>query len=286
MINCHKYFITYSNKISINKTRQKQVQGSQREVVKVLSRYVEYELGLGKVKFLEQGSYRFNTVIVDYVPDYDLDLGMYLNSKPKYTPRTLKSKINDKAIGISWYGAEDKLKCIQIYFRDEYSIDVPIYYFDKKHKKSYIATKTGWEISDSIGFDKWVKSRLNRNKQAIRLIKYLKHWSNSLSFKTPSGVALTVLVMKHHKSDPLDDVSFVKTLRSIYKNLQKQRKCIMPVEPYDNLLRKLSKKQISSFIEKLKCLIHEGENALRCDSIKNAILIWRSNLGDYFPIKI
>lgn len=286
MSNCHKYFIKFCKNISINKTRKEQIQGSKREVVKVLSRYVNNELGLGKPKFRAQGSYRFGTVVVEYIPNYDLDLGMYLNNKPRYSPRNLKSKINDEASIITWYGSEDKMKCIQIFFRNEYSIDVPIYYVDKKYNKSYIATKKGWELSDSIGFDKWVESRLKDNNQAIRLIKYIKKWANSLSFKTPNGIALTVLVMKNHKPDSRDDISFMKTLNSIFKSLRKLRKCFMPVEPYDNLLRQLSSKQISNFLIELEYLIRQGKNALNYNTLKSAVSIWRANLGEYFPTKV
>lgn len=286
VISCHRHFLKLSQTISINKSRKKIVQASRRQIEKTLTRFSIFELDLGKPKFKVQGSYSFGTVVLGWAADYDLDLGMYFNNKPHYTPRNLKSKINEIASRITYYGSEDKMKCIQIIFRKEYSIDVPIYYFDKEHNKTFLATKDAWTLSDSIGFDKWIKSRLKGNKQPLRLIKYLKHWASDLSFKCPSGVALTVWIMKHYKIDFRDDVSFIKTLSSIYASLLREKKCIMPVEPYDNLIKKLSSKQISNFLEQLEILIYEGKIALKSGSVEEAVSIWRSNFGEYFPDKI
>lgn len=107
-------------------------------------------------------------------------------------------------------------------------------------------------------FEKWYSDRYTA--QLTRIVRCVKAWADKQSqlVEMPKGVALTVLAATHYCKHERDDVSLVQTLMAIETILAEQWHCKMPVEPFDNLLRKCKGKNKHVFQTQIGAFIKEG----------------------------
>ena len=137
---------------------------------------------------------------------------------------------------------EIKRKCVQVTYSEESKIhiDVPIYCLTNVSVdlQSYLATGRGWTASSPCRFERWYSERYTA--QLTWIVRYVKAWADNQSqlAEMLKGVALTVLVAIHYRKHERDDISLVQTLMAIEAAQAEQWHYKMPIEPFDNLLRK------------------------------------------------
>jgi hypothetical protein len=231
-----------------------------------------------------------NTMIQKNDGSFDVDLGVYFDQKPNFSPTKMQSFVFDAVKNHTNGGAQHLKKCIRVNYTGEFNVDLPVYYQDLSGQ-TYLAVKdSDWVKDDPEKFVNWVNQNrklkeIDYDRQLIRVIKYLKRWANILPFKTPSGVTLTVWACKYFSAyKNRDDWALYNTIDNMFLdfNLYKKVYCYHPVEPYDDLLSNLNSNQIYLFMEELKKFRNDIKKALYAYDIKIAELYVMNNLGIEF----
>jgi hypothetical protein len=151
----------------------------------------------------------------------------------------------------------------------------------------FLATKTKWQESDPKELCDWFeKQRKEKDKegQMLRLVKYFKTWANQRSKKMPSGIAFSVWVATHYKSNTRDDIYFYETTKAIKNSFGWETASKNPATPGDDFLAKLDSNQKRNFKEAFNELIKQAEQALQQDNHTKALNIWKQQFGDKFPV--
>ena len=276
MANLHNTFLKFEKAISLTPKRKQKLIASRKAVEAEIVKYFKANSKLPVPKFFIQGSYKMGTMIIKKDNTYDVDLGVYFEDTKGLQAITLQQNVARAIKNQTEGGVQHKEKCIRVIYQGEFNIDLPIYYIPKTVDRTQLATKSGWEYSDSKALVNWFEQKKDKNGQLLRLIKYAKAWADSRSRKMPSGIALSVWIAKFYVPNKRDDISFVNTLSKIKEeiNWSWNIKCKNPVPPNDNLISKLSSEQISRFVDALKSIIKDGKRAINEKDKNKAINIW------------
>jgi len=289
--NCQDEFLILNGNLDIPKSKLQKLKRARRAIQKAIKRYFESQKGFYIPKFATQGSFPCGTMIRTRKDVCDFDVGIYFFEKPAKAFETIQKHIKRALLGHTTAGITLMPKCVRLNYQGDFHIDMPIYYTEDE-QQYYLGSKGGeWELCDSKVFKDWLLANTNENPQIIRMIRYFKAWSDEYRFKKrikmPSGLVFTIWVIQFYKSSKRDDVAFVHTAAAILEylkdNFQFAWECKMPVEPYDNVLDKLSKQQQSNFYGALKELINKGFDALTEEDKIKAMKVWVSLFGKRFP---
>lgn len=291
MANLHTQFKQFEDRISITSTQKDLIIKRHTTLKSVITEYFKKKEGIKVPDYYIQGSYKMKTMVQKEDGSFDVDLGVFLKEKPNLTPTTIQSYVLDAVKNQTASGAQHLKKCIRVNYAGEFNADLPAYYQDE-YSKAYIAVKNdGWVRDDPEEFVNWVENNrnskeINNDGQLIRIIKYLKKWTNRLPFKTPSGVAITVWACTYFKAaKDRDDESLFKTIESIYSSIWWWSvSCKCPVEPYDDLLSNLDSTQKDKFKEALKKFKDDASKAINEKDKDIAVSYWQKHLGDKFKI--
>lgn len=241
--------------------------------------------------FYIQGSYKTKTLIENINTICDVDLGVFFPSKPFAEIETLQLHIKKALIGHTTRGVSIKTNCVRLNYVSDFHIDLPIYYTDQKTGKTYFGARGyHWEPSEPKAFVQWFETSTNGKPQLIRIIRYLKAWADNARNRTgrkyPSGLALTLWAVQFYEPSKRDDVSLFNTCSAILQylkdNFKGSWKATMPVEPFDNVLDRLSGSQKSFFYEELKATIETMADAVSADTKAGAIKKWKQIFGRRF----
>lgn len=294
MANLHTQFKKFEERISINSTQRDLIIKRHSALRKVITNYFKQKNGVYVPDFFIQGSYKMNTMVQKKDGSFDVDLGIFFPQKPNFTPTTMQSNVLEAVKNQTTNGAQHLKKCIRVNYVGEFNADLPVYYQVGTDGQAYIAVKNGsWVKDDPEKFVNWVtdnrKSKeIDNDGQLLRVIKYLKRWANLLSFKTPSGVALTVYACKNFSaSKDRDDEALSKTINNMYSSftgLFGSLSCQCPVEPFDDLVSNLDNSQKNKFKEALGNLKDDAAKALSSTDTTLAVLLWSKHLGDKFKV--
>ncbi len=285
MANCNKLFLDFNSTITPTSSQMDKMRNSRIALEEKISQEIRDKIGV-TVSFFTQGSGtpKMKTIIIKEDGTYDVDRGVYLPEKPGQNPYDIQKIVYDAVNDHTAEGAMHKNKCIRVIYRAAYNIDLPVYYEVRNESYAYIAHKSGqWIKDDPSHMIDWFVERKDENGQLIRLVKYLKVWASKTSVKMPSGIALTVWAAQQYQSGiQRDDQALAQLLFSICISLRGGVHCNSPVEPFDDLVSKLSNEQKQKFLEELEAFAAAARHAIEEPNQLKASKIWQNYLGTRF----
>jgi hypothetical protein len=294
MANLHSQFKKFEERISLNSTQRDLIVKRHSALRTVITNYFKQKNGVPAPDFFIQGSYKMNTMVQKKDGSFDVDLGVFFPEKPSFSPTTMQLNVLEAVKNQTTIGAQHLKKCIRVNYAGEFNVDLPVYYQVGTNGQAYIAIKNGdWVKDDPEKFVNWVNDlrklkEIGNDGQLLRVIKYLKRWTNLLPFKTPSGVAMTVWACIHFSaSRDRDDEALSMTINSIYSSFTGffgSVSCKCPVEPFDNLLSNLDGDQKDKFREALRNLKDDATKALSTSDTNTAVAYWAKHLGATFKL--
>ena len=303
MATLHKEYTLFNKEIELTKARKNSLINSRNSLKDKIKKYFKEEKeGELQPTFKPQGSFVMRTT-VNPIPiyddsgkkilKYDLDYGIYFEDDG--------SEDNKKSIS-TWHNwvynsvkdhtgnlPKRKNTCVRVIFSDGHHVDLPIYY--KENGEIELAHKTeGWIESAPKEFSDWFNEKAEQNKQLRRIVRYFKAWKNfkeinNKNLKFPSGFALTILATENFTKDDNDDKSFKETVSSVYSNLKSNFQCLRPTTPInEDIFKDFSETRKNNFLEALKNLVLDCDNASEESNFKKASEYLRKHFGDRFPL--
>lgn len=287
MANCNKLFLDFNKKITPSAVEMSKMKTSREALEKKIEDKIKEKLDQ-TVSFYTQGSGAkdMKTIIIKADGTYDADRGVYLSKKPNVSGETVQKYILDAVKDQTNNGASHRKKCIRVYYKGAYNIDFPVYYEVEGKSYSYLAIKgEDWIKDDPAEMVSWFCKYKDDDGQLLRMVKYLKAWSSHCSGKMPSGIALTVWAARNFSPDmDRDDKCLLVLLKAIKNQIFISVDCAAPVEPFDDLLSKLSDQQKNSFKTKLIAFCNDAQKAIDEPNQMKASKIWIQYFGDRFNI--
>ena len=286
MANLHSSFLEFYDALQIVKTKRDQIIKSHnnlRELIKkeFSAKHPEYTIG-----FWIQGSWKMKTTIRTNDDECDLDDGFYITPEPDVTSTTVKNWVQEAVDEVTNAGASHKNKCIRVQYVGGYHIDIPVYVkssFDKRWEHPKMATRdNGYILSDPKELCDWFAAKKKNNDQLVRIISYMKAWSDDVKHTMPPGLALTILAAENQVRDERDDIALLKTLKAIRNRLNVSFACIVPATPRDNVLSDFEDRK-DQIIADFDRIINYGEKAVAEKNMLKASRQWIHALGDRFP---
>ncbi len=259
-----------------------------------------------------QGSYAMGTGVVPVDKDFDIDVALFFNiAKDDYNPITVKKWVHN-ALNKGNRTVAIRKPCVTVkYMKDgesQYHVDFAVYSAGNSDEKVYLAkgkefsasTEISWEIAEPKKLKDLINSKFNSSdekEQFKRIIRLLKRWKDnkflSEGNNAPTGIALTALVYENFQpiitkdlftgEIKIDDLSALKELlnRLIYPNYFNTH---LPVEPRNNLFKKMTELQKNSLNDKLKELKNTIQEAINDADPYSACEKLQKAFGEEFPL--
>lgn len=284
MANSHINFLNFEQRISLTPLKKQKLISSRQALQNRIINYFRNKTDLTPPKFYIQGSYKMKTMVLGSAGEYDVDLGVYFLFKPQVTPATIKSYVFNAIEPHTQFYPENRDKCIRVVYSGDFDIDLPVYYKSTTDRHPYLATKKGWLLSDPKELCDWFEKKKDKNGQLKRIVKYFKYWANMRTKKMPSGIALSVWVAIHYKTNSRDDIAFYETAKAIRESFFWGVTCPNPATPKDDLVAKLDDNQKSNFKNYLDHLIKDAKEAIEQKDTIKAINIWKQQFGQKFSL--
>lgn len=286
MANCDKLFKDFCKVITPSLEEMQKMKTSRKALETKITDKIREKLDVTPFFYTQgSGAKHMKTIIIKEDGTYDADRGVYLPEKPTVSAQTVQSYVYDAVKDHTDGGAEHRKKCIRVYYKSAYNIDLPVYYQVDGETYSYLAIKgDGWIKDDPEQMIKWLEGYKDDEGQFIRMIKYLKAWTSKCSFKTPSGIALAVWAAKNFTAvKDRDDKCLLSVLKGIKNACLLSVSCFSPVEPFDDFTAKLDDDQKSKFKAALNDFIADAELAITEENQLKSSKYWRKYLGSRFP---
>jgi hypothetical protein len=263
-----------------------------RETIKTKVRdHLRYQTNLPIPTFYIQGSYKMKTIVENRNLKCDVDLAVIFPRDPGVRIETLQNHLRNALWNHTTKGVTVKSNCVRLGYVRDFHIDLPVYYKDCYTGEMYFGSRDNqWTSSDPKAFVEWFKSETHQKPQLVRIIRYLKAWADYTKFKTGKkflrGLTLTLWVIKYYKVSRRDDVALFHTCIAILEYLDGNFKfswsAEMPVKPFDNVLKRLSKSQISGFYDEFKKMVSIMTEAVSSGYQPQAISKWQRIFGARF----
>lgn len=286
MANLHFSFLYFYDAIQIPLTKKRLIVKSRDHLRKLIKNEFSKEHPQYIIGFWIQGSWKMGTIIRTKDDICDLDDGVYITPEPPVTSTTVKKWVQDAVDFATNRGAVHKNKCIRVPYVKGYHIDLPVYVkrsFARYREHPKLATHDdGYVKSDPRELVDWFKGKKKNNIQLIRVISYIKAWSDNVSHKMPSGLALTILAAENQVKNERDDIAFVETIKAIYRKLIIAFECHVPATPYDDILKPFVYKKNLILIE-FERVLNYGEKAILERNEQKACKYWIHVFGNRFP---
>lgn len=281
----------FNEAISIHPEKVTNLQKA-RETIKAKVRdHFRYKTNLPIPEFYIQGSYKMKTIIENRNLKCDVDLAVIFPRDPGVRLETLQNHLRYALYNHTTQGVTVKSNCVRLNYVRDFHIDLPVYYMDDHTGEMYFGSRSNeWMPSDPKAFVEWFKSKTQKKPQLVRIIRYLKAWADHTKAKTskkfPSGLTLTLWVIKYYKFSRRDDIAFFHTCMAILEYLDDNFKfswaAKMPVQPFDNVLNRLSRSQISGFYDEFKDMVSIMMEAVSSEYQAQAISKWQRVFGRRF----
>lgn len=286
--NCHNKLCKFNMHVNIPQMKVEDLRRAHNTIRSKLQSYFEYQTSYPIPEFYIQGSYKMKTIVENRTNNCDVDLAIVFPSFPGTKLETLQKHVKQALTGHTTKGIVIKEKCVRLNYVRGFHIDLPIYYRGKDKKLYFGSRGEDWETSDPKAFVSWFKGKTKGKPQLVRIIRYLKAFSEysktKSRIKMPSGLALTIWAIDNYKSASRDDVSLFYTATNILEYLQgnfkSQWSAKMPVAPHDNVLNRLNGEQKKAFYNELKRVVAYMAEALSSESQKKALVKWKMVFGD------
>ena len=187
-------------------------------------------------------------------------------------------------------------------------------YYAKHNDKVYLArgkefaTQYSWELADPKGLNDDLCSRINKNEQLRRVIRYIKKWRNdkyensTLDHEVPPSIGLTYLACDCFASSVTlegeDDLVALQQTMTNIKNkfaltyedgelVKAEISRYLPVEPYTDVFQKMKDASDSysvTFYKRLSTAVQNLTNAVNVESEHDAGNYVKKVLGDEFKV--
>ncbi len=285
MANLDTLFQKFNNELSITNSKKTKLMESKNHLREKIRSYFKKNHDGYTPDFFIQGSYKLKTLIRTKDDTCDLDYGVYFKNNPdNVSGTTLQKWVKDAVDGTTDATPTHKKKCIRVDYKAGYNIDLPVLVFDEnKDAHPLLAVKnSNFQIDDPKEFVDYFQE--NKSDQMVRIIRYLKAWCDHKRQDMPSGLAMTVLSLKHLQENQRDDVSLKYTLIEIEKDLKRNFKCKMPTTPKDDLFEDFSDAKKKNFMDNLSAFIADAKKAIDEPNQLKASRLWRKHLGERFPL--
>lgn len=261
-----------------------------------------------------QGSYALGTGIKPLDGNYDIDVGVVFDAHPDdYEPVELKRQVQD-ALKHPKRTVAIRRPCVTVnYMKDgdpEYHVDLAIYTRGSDGKLHLAMGKANsgpehckWEIQDPEGLQNTIINRFKDEdrKQFRRVVRYLKRWRHfNFSHSGLNSIGLTVSAYRWFSpvkglwDGEYNDMQALESLvtsmlgQFSYVNvdgtLVRRLVVMSPVEPWADLLAKMTANQMTDFEMRLKALQtalsdakSEVDEAVACKSMAKLF-------GNDFPV--
>lgn len=285
MANLNYLFQEFNNELSITSSKRNKLMASKNHLREKIRCHFKKNHEGYTPQFFIQGSYKLKTLIRTKDDTCDLDDGVYFKSNPdNVTGTTLQKWVKEAVEGTTDATPTHKKKCIRVDYKAGYKIDLPVMVFDEdKDNHPHLAVKKcDFQDDDPKEFVDYFKTK--KTEQMVRVIKYLKAWCDYKRQDMPSGLAMTVLTLKHLQKNQRDDVALKYTLIEIEKDLKRNFKCKMPTTPKDDLFEDYSEVKRKNFMDNLSDFITDAKMAIDEPNHLKSSRLWHKHLGDRFPL--
>ncbi len=286
MSNCNNLFQTFHQDISLTKSKKDKMKISKTELRSRIRKYFKENHPEYVPKFYIQGSYKMKSGIRTKDDICDLDDGVYFFREPDVTATTLQTWVKDAVDGYTDTSPEHRKKCIRNIFKNDYEIDLPVYYKIDGKEYQLAIKNTGWENSDPKAMVEWFAGKKDSKGQLVKIVKYLKAWCDNIRNKMPSGLAMTILASNAKDKivyNDRDDITLTDTLKEMKKTLESNFKCVVPAVPNDDLFDSYDESRKNRFLDALNEFVIDADKALRETNQLKASKLWKKHLGDRFP---
>lgn len=288
MANCHNLFIDFREELAIPNSKKSSMMTSRENLRKRIKNNFAKNHPDYKPYFYIQGSYKMGTTIRTADDECDLDDGVYISPNPNVTCATLQNWIFDAVNGTTNATPIRKNKCVRVNYIAGYHIDIPVYYKDdindKKETPHLAVRNSDYQKSDPRGVVDWFTDKKKDNNQLVLIVKYLKAWCDKIRGTMPPGLAMSILAANNQNTNDRDDIALRETLKAIKKTLDKEFKCKVPAEPFDDIFGDYDEDRKNNFLDKLQTFIDDAENAVKEPNQLKASKLWQKHLGDRFPL--
>ncbi len=286
MADCSKLFGEFVSEISISTPKSDRMKKSKEALREKVRKYFKDNHSDYEPKFYIQGSYKMKSAIRTKDDICDLDDGVYFFREPDVTATTLQKWVKEAVEGYTSTAPEHRQKCIRNTFAKDYEIDMPVYYKVDGEDYKLAIKNTGWKEDDPKAMVIWFNKRKDSNNQLLNIVKELKAWCDNISFKMPSGLAMSILAANAKDKfyyGNRNDINLKDTLKEIKKALDYDFVCFVPVTPKDNLFADYDDVLRNNFLTALDDFITDAEEALKEKNELKASKLWRKHLGTRFP---
>lgn len=288
MANLNSNFQDFYGNLQITNTKRQKLITSRNNLRKKIKDYFNENHPEYKPMFYIQGSYKMGTTIRTKEDECDLDDGCYFIPKPDVAAKTLQGWVKDAVDGTTDATPSHKNKCIRVQYTAGYHIDLPVYRKEtndcKEHPELAIRDN-GYESSDPRELVIWFQGKKKNNIVLVRLVSYLKSWSDNVRGFMPPGLAMTILASNNQKKhEGRDDIALRDTLKAIRSSLNSSFTCIVPATPNDNLFANYDDNCKRKFLNELDKFIEDANKAIEEKNKLKASKLWRKHLGDRFPL--
>jgi hypothetical protein len=286
MANLHELFLQFDEDLRIKSSKKERIMKSRDNLREKIRNYFKDNYPNYHPKFYIQGSYKMNTSIRTKDDTCDLDDGVYFKNNPdKVTSTTLQEWVKN-AVDEVTVDVRHRKKCITVNYVADYNIDLPVYLFDQDldEHPSLAVKNEGWRKDDPREMIDKFNDAKREKCQLIRIVRYLKAWSNSKGPNMPTGLAMTILAMDNFYQNSSDDVALKFTLIEIENTLKRSFQCKIPATPYDDVFENYDSIRKTFFMDNLSAFIIDAKKAV--DEVRNqykASQLWKGHLGDKFP---
>ena len=276
----------------------------------------DIELKKSEIEMFDQGSYKYSTTIRSSVIDRDVAVMIPLNIKKYPDPRKIKGYLRDAIGHVAARTVKIKEPCVNVSYYENgvewMHIDLPLY--AKHNDKVYLArgkefgTQYSWELADPKGLNDDLCSRINKNEQLRRVIRYIKKWRNDkyensiLDHEVPPSIGLTYLAcdcfVPSTTSEGDDDLVALQQTMSNIKNeflltyedgelVKADISRCLPVEPYTDVFQKMKDASDSygvTFYNRLSTAVQNLTDAVNVESEHDAGNYVKKVLGEEFKV--
>ena len=287
--NCNQALKNFNELITIHPEKVANLKKAHQTIRTKVREYFQFRTNLPLPEFYIQGSYKMKTIVENRNNKCDVDLAVIFPCNPGVSIETLQNHVKKALWNHTSKGITIKTTCVRLDYVRDFHIDLPIYFIDRRDGQLYFGSRGyEWEQSNPKAFVEWFKTQTSRKPQLIRIIRYLKAWADHTKIKTkkklPSGLTLTLWAIKYYQPSSRDDVALFHTCTAILDYLDENFKftwtATMPVEPFDNVLNRLTNAQKSEFYIEIKEMVALMADAVSSENKTYAMTKWKRVFGD------
>lgn len=288
MANCNKLFLDFDKKINVLSSKEGKLKTSCANIRTATRTHFAKNHSEYKPKFAYQGSSQLGTMIRTKDDTCDYDMGIYFGKEPDVTAKTLQGWVWDAVENTTSTKPIHKNKCIRVIYKNDYHIDLPVYYkpkfFDDKVSPEIAIKSNGFSPSDPRAFIQWYKAHTNYTAKTIRVVRYLKSWGDNKQESMPSGLTMSLLAIRNIVYNDREDIMLRDTLKQIKTAIDKKWECLMPTTPGDDLFADITDIQKNNFKSNLSDFVLDADKAIETEKNQlKASKLWIKHLGLWFP---